>query len=29
VLTEAMFRQVFASVRAKLDRMDVQAPVLG
>jgi uracil-DNA glycosylase family 4 len=29
VLTEAMFRQVFASVRAELDRMDVQAPVLG
>jgi uracil-DNA glycosylase family 4 len=27
VLTEAMFRQVFASVRAELDRMDVQAPV--
>ena len=29
VLTEAMFRQVFASVRAELDRMDVQAPVMG
>ena len=28
VLTEAMFRQVFASIRAELDRMDVQAPVL-
>ena len=29
VLTEAMFRQVFASIRAELDHMDVQAPVLG
>ena len=29
VLTEAMFRQVFASVRAELDRLDVQAPVMG
>ena len=29
VLTEAMFRQVFASVRAELDRMDAQAPVMG
>ena len=29
VLTEAMFRQVFASVRAELDRTDVQAPVAG
>jgi len=28
VLTEEMFRQVFASIRAELDRMDVQAPVL-
>ena len=28
VLTEAMFRQVFASIRAELDHMDVQAPVL-
>jgi uracil-DNA glycosylase len=27
VLTEAMFRQVFASVRAELDRTDVRAPV--
>jgi uracil-DNA glycosylase family 4 len=26
VLTEAMFRQVFASVRAELDRTDAQAP---
>jgi uracil-DNA glycosylase len=29
VLTDAMFRQVFASVRAELDRADVQAPVVG
>jgi uracil-DNA glycosylase family 4 len=29
VLTEAMFREVFASIRAELDRMDVQAPVVG
>ena len=29
VLTEAMFRQVFASIRAELDRTDVQAPVVG
>ncbi len=29
VLTEAMFRQVFASVRAELDRADAQAPVVG
>ena len=29
VLTEAMFRQVFASVRAELDAMDAQAPVVG
>ena len=29
VLTEAMFRQVFASVRAELDRTDLQAPVVG
>ncbi len=29
VLTEAMFAQVFASVRAELDRTDVQAPVVG
>jgi len=29
VLTEAMFRQVFAAVRAELDRTDVQAPVIG
>jgi uracil-DNA glycosylase len=29
VLTEAMFRQVFASIRAELDRADVQAPVVG
>ena len=28
VLTEAMFRQVFASIRAELDRIDLQAPVL-
>jgi uracil-DNA glycosylase family 4 len=28
VLTEAMFRQVFASIRAELDRTDVQAPVV-
>jgi uracil-DNA glycosylase len=28
ILTEAMFRQVFASIRAELDRMDAQAPVL-
>ena len=29
VLTEAMFRQVFASIRAELDRTDAQAPVVG
>ena len=29
VLTEAMFRQVFASIRAELDRADAQAPVPG
>ncbi len=29
VLTETMFRQVFASVRAELDRTDLQAPVAG
>jgi uracil-DNA glycosylase len=29
VLTEAMFREVFASIRAELDRTDVQAPVVG
>jgi uracil-DNA glycosylase family 4 len=29
VLTEAMFRQVFATVRAELDRTDVQAPLVG
>jgi uracil-DNA glycosylase family 4 len=29
VLTETMFRQVFASIRAELDRADAQAPVLG
>ena len=29
VLTETMFRQVFASVRAELDRADMQAPVVG
>ena len=29
VLTEAMFRQVFASVRAELDRTDAQAQVVG
>jgi uracil-DNA glycosylase len=29
VLTEAMFRQVFASIRAELDRADAQTPVLG
>jgi uracil-DNA glycosylase len=29
VLTEAMFRQVFASIRAELDRADVQVPVVG
>ena len=28
VLTEAMFRQLFARVRAELDRTDVQAPVV-
>ncbi len=26
VLTETMFRQVFASIRAELDREDAQAP---
>jgi uracil-DNA glycosylase family 4 len=29
VLTEAMFAQVFASVRAELDRSDLEAPVVG
>ena len=29
VLTEAMFRQVFASVRAELDRTDAAAPAAG
>jgi uracil-DNA glycosylase family 4 len=29
VLTEAMFRQVFASVRAELDAMDAPAPAAG
>jgi uracil-DNA glycosylase family 4 len=29
VLTEAMFAQVFASIRAELDRADVQAPGVG
>jgi uracil-DNA glycosylase family 4 len=29
VLTEAMFREVFASIRAELDRTDVQAPAAG
>ncbi len=29
VLTEAMFREVFASVRAELDRTDAQAPATG
>jgi uracil-DNA glycosylase family 4 len=29
VLTEAMFRQVFASVRAELDAVDAQAPAAG
>jgi uracil-DNA glycosylase family 4 len=29
VLTDTMFRQVFASVRAELDRTDVRAPVVG
>ncbi|MGC2785408.1 MAG: uracil-DNA glycosylase [Roseiarcus sp.] len=29
VLTEAMFRQVFASVRAELERTDAQAPAAG
>jgi uracil-DNA glycosylase family 4 len=29
VLTEAMFRQVFASIRAELDRADARAPVVG
>ena len=29
VLTEAMFREVFASIRAELDRTDVQAAVGG
>jgi uracil-DNA glycosylase family 4 len=28
VLTEAMFRQVFASIRAELDRTDLPAPVV-
>jgi uracil-DNA glycosylase len=29
VLTEAMFREVFVSIRAELDRADAQAPVMG
>jgi uracil-DNA glycosylase len=29
VLTETMFRQVFASIRAELDRTDAQGPVVG
>ena len=29
VLTEAMFREVFASIRTELDRTDAQAPVVG
>jgi uracil-DNA glycosylase family 4 len=29
VLTDAMFRQVFASIRAELDRSDQPAPVVG
>jgi uracil-DNA glycosylase family 4 len=29
VLTEAMFRQVFASIRAELDRSEAPAPVVG
>jgi uracil-DNA glycosylase len=29
VLTEAMFRQVFASIRGELDSTDAQAPVVG
>ena len=29
VLTETMFRQVFASIRAELDRAEAQAPVMG
>jgi uracil-DNA glycosylase len=29
VLTEAMFRQVFASIRAELDCTDAQAPAMG
>ena len=29
VLTEAMFREVFASIRAELDRVDAQAQVVG
>ena len=29
VLTEAMFRQVFASIRAELDRSDQPTPVVG
>jgi len=29
VLTEAMFRQVFAAIRAELDRAGAQAPVVG
>jgi uracil-DNA glycosylase len=29
VLTDAMFRQVFAAIRADLDRTDAQAPVVG
>jgi hypothetical protein len=28
VLTEAMFRQVFAQIRAELDQTDVEAPVV-
>jgi uracil-DNA glycosylase family 4 len=29
VLTETMFRQVFGSIRAELDRAEAQAPVMG
>jgi uracil-DNA glycosylase len=29
VLTDAMFAQVFASIRAELDRADLEAPVVG
>ena len=29
VLTETMFRQVFAAIRGELDRADAQAPAMG